>query len=626
VPNIANWDGNNIAYWYNTGTMNGAVSANFNVSVEVVELDASVLHFFADTGLQLDINIRDDNGSIVRTCKAIAVADFTTVDLSPYEYVFKFDKWPNVFSVHQFRINMPFSVIFQSNALTMGTQFSLDIAASWVKPAIIRPFPLYCDDAGKVDFKTNNFFFIQSSQPMVITYSDQIRSGARYQLSDLWDFTKKPWDIILNYMKIFRMMVLVEEDVQHNDDGTITDEKVIRFVSAKKFFSQYTIEDWTDKLDMGKDFVVKPVYWQSNKVLFNTDDNETALGKRYKEKYGVNFGEKRIITDYKFDTKETKLFDTPIKNTIITTDNVLSWKTTYDIGAISYSRSTSEVFANFADEDGKLLNPFGSFAFAMGNSAWDTGGNLRNVILSDDTINQQSQGKYYYSQTADPACCLASNGYQKVDIAKWRSMMTFATPMENYSLTSYTTDGLMDIYSAFWQNYINERYNVQSKMVTCYLYIKPIDYMQFKYNKFIRIENQVYFVNKIIDYDVMSDAPTKCELITVRDISAYYTDRFVYIDMRPNNFTVLAGRSFTVDVETNGNGTWAIESPGVFDPIPPSGTGPGTVTVNVANDAPPGDYQMTVYRTDSPFPSFQDKEHCTITITVTTPNGDDENE
>lgn len=621
VPNIANWDGNQQARWFNTGTLNGAVSLSFNISVEVADLDASELHFFYDSGLEFDVHIRDYQGNIVKTCKAIAVSDVTTVDLSTYDYVFKFDKWTNFQSIHQFRIYLPFTVVVRVNAALYGTQFSADVEGKWrIDPltpggTVHRDTPLYCDDKGTESFYTDSLFYVNTSQPMTIKYQNLIRSGAQYHLSDLWDHTKSPWNIILDYMKIFRMMIYVDK-TQVMEDGQIVNKQVVRFIPSTKYFRNPQIEDWSDKLDMTKDFTVKPVYWGSRNVLFNTESNESKIGKSYKERYGVEYGEKKIITDYKFDTNTTNLFDEPIKTTIMTTDNVLSWTSTYDLGAISYTRSSMEVFPHFADEDNKLVNPFGSFAFCLGNAMWDNGGHLRAVCLSDDTVNQVSEGKYYYSQSSDPDCYLLSNGYPKVDIKKWRNVFTFGKPLQNYSLSDYTDT--KDIYESFWQLYINERYNVQSKMVTCYLDIKPVDFLNFTFNKFIKIGNQLYFVNKIYDYDIMSSATTKCDLITVRDLSAYYTDQYEYIDGKLRSNTTFAGDSFEIDVEVNGNGAWAVESPGVFDPVPQSGQGSATITVATNQSTPSGNYTLRLYRTDSPYSSMQDKEHIDITVTVIT--------
>ena len=67
--------------------------------------------------------------------------------------------------------------------------------------------------------------------------------------------------------------------------------------------------------------------------------------------------------------------------------------------------------------------------------------------------------------------------------------------------------------------------------MTCYLDIKPFDYCNFEFNNFIKIDNQLYFVNKIYDYDITSNSPTKVDLITVQDLNGYTKNNY--------NFSVL---------------------------------------------------------------------------------------
>ena len=49
----------------------------------------------------------------------------------------------------------------------------------------------------------------------------------------------------------------------------------------------------------------------------------------------------------------------------------------------------------------------------------------------------------------------------------------------------------------------------------------------FSYGNFIKIDNQIYFVNKIYDYDITSAEPTKVDLITIQDISGYTSNNYV---------------------------------------------------------------------------------------------------
>jgi len=118
-------------------------------------------------------------------------------------------------------------------------------------------------------------------------------------------------------------------------------------------------------------------------------------------------------------------------------------------------------------------------------------------------------------------------------------MLLFNVPKYNYTyIENY--GGKNALYYNLWNTYINERYNIQNKMLTCYLHLKPTDYSEFKWNNFIKIENQLYFVNKIYDYDITSGNSTKVDLITIQNINAYTTDNydFDYIIARPNFITI----------------------------------------------------------------------------------------
>ena len=79
------------------------------------------------------------------------------------------------------------------------------------------------------------------------------------------------------------------------------------------------------------------------------------------------------------------------------------------------------------------------------------------------------------------------------------------------------------IYDNVWKKYVNERYNKHNKMVTCYIYMTPSDFIDFKFSDFIRIENQLYIVNKIYDFNAVSNQKVKVDLITVQDITGYTT-------------------------------------------------------------------------------------------------------
>jgi hypothetical protein len=77
------------------------------------------------------------------------------------------------------------------------------------------------------------------------------------------------------------------------------------------------------------------------------------------------------------------------------------------------------------------------------------------------------------------------------------------------------------IYDICWRDYINERYDSNNKKVTAYFKLSIVDYNQFNFNKLVKFNNQLFVVNKIIDFDPTNDASTKVELIQVNNTDGY---------------------------------------------------------------------------------------------------------
>lgn len=105
-------------------------------------------------------------------------------------------------------------------------------------------------------------------------------------------------------------------------------------------------------------------------------------------------------------------------------------------------------------------------------------------------------------------------------------MCVLNIPKENYTyLKNYS--GKNSIYTNFWKSYIDERYNIQNKLITCYIRFTPDMWNNFDYKNFVKIDNQICFVNKIYDYDITNSDTTKVDLITIQDILGYTSTNYV---------------------------------------------------------------------------------------------------
>lgn len=405
-----------------------------------------------------------------------------------------------------------------------GTHYKIQMRGKWRSTTEITGF------AGKVNLSDSYdaayaapiTFGINTNGALNVDLTNRItRSGVDFTLNDLWNNDYNLFDEIIKYCKMYRIGVFVDEA-----------KKKIDFKMLSTYFNSFTVKDWSNKLDKAKDFTVTPITFENKYVLFNYDDTETKLGEDYREKYGVNYGEYRLITDYNFNDETNNLFE-GIKTSLVNTDNVFNWNKAINEHKIEYSLP-NEIYVYTKDENNKFVDCFGQYYFHNGNKSFNTESTLdmRDVSISDDTEFQVANNTFFYTQ--DGGEMVQVYNYPYLDIVNGNNICLFNVPKESYTYRNNYTNK-ESIYSNLWADYIDERYNVQNKIVTCYLKLKPYDYINFDFNHFIKMGNQLYMLNKIYDYDVSSNESTKVDLITIQDISAYSHTDYTYDYLRLSN-------------------------------------------------------------------------------------------
>ena len=220
---------------------------------------------------------------------------------------------------------------------------------------------------------------------------------------------------------------------------------------------------------------------------------------------------------------------------------------------------------NTLNKDGEIeYYPF--FAFRLNNLYNHIQPNVPFYFISDDTPNQKNNGEYTYLEhssgwitdgyliglnvipqfdnymsktvslkstivptamsvedneipkpatTGDAAGVDETTTDETQDFLYWT---TFGVPKEVYN--GYLPSNI-DNYSIYnrWKNYLNEIFNVHNKKVTCYVRMTYPDFINFKFNQLFVIDNCVFLVNKIIDFNPNSTEPTKVELIQISDVN-----------------------------------------------------------------------------------------------------------
>lgn len=479
----------------------------------VTTTESDKVIFNSTTHLYVIYRLKDSYGNVVSTYKNVIIGenynggsingDWNIIKIKELNRVSD-----NVFSID---VNTKMEFIFDKS---FEGEFTIE-CATYFNSFVAYYFYLNEEDTYLKNRLVFDNIFLRLNQSEIIETANKGRSGFIFTLNDLWDNEFNLFNEILDYCKMFRIGVFCDD----------INKKLI-FKPLSTYFSEYKVLDWTDKLDMSKEYHIQPITFENKYLLFNYNGIDTKLNKEYAEKYGVKYGEYKLSTDYEFNTETKKLYD-GIYNSIPSTDMVLSWGKIYNELSIVYI-IPAEILPNNRDKDNKCMDLFGSFFIYNGLSKWDTTSRLRGVKITDDTTLQTINNIYFYTQDSEgDKNRMSVETYPLLDIkAEDDNICVFTTPAENYTYKKENYNNTSGIYKNFWENYLNERYNKQNKIVTCYLRLTPYDIANFKYNNFVKIENQLYFVNKIYDYCIDENVSTKVDLITIQDISGYTESNF----------------------------------------------------------------------------------------------------
>ena len=494
----------------------------------IFSIPAAFGQLTANNAMDLRLEVKDSNNNILKTIKVLVLCENYSGSTSGYDVVIPYSEINYYtksvsgagYSGGSFNCEFnDFEVDFNMNFSDLiGKRIHIDAKTCWMT----SEYPTDKTHPGD-PWRGYLTISLDKTRYFKINFSEKTRSGSSFTLNDLWNNDVNIFDEIIRYCKMFHILISVDDI-----------KKTISFKPMFKKFENYSILDWTDKVDKSKDFNITPVTFEDKYILFNNESTDTDLSKEYKEQTGLSYGSYRIISDYNFNNNTKELFKN-CKESITNTDNVLSWSNLYDNKRIIYSLP-AEIYVYNKDKDKKFVNTFGSFYFHNGIRYFDTDPKLalRSVKITDDSDYMKFNKNYFYLQDAVPTLKTSCTTYPNLDIINDTNLCLFAAPKKVFTYNgnySYKNG----IYNNLWENYIDERYNIQNKKVTCYINLKPEDYMNFDFDKFVKIGNQIYMVNKIYDYNVTSNNPTKVDLITVQNIGAYTNKPYQYDYIRMYN-------------------------------------------------------------------------------------------
>lgn len=373
-----------------------------------------------------------------------------------------------------------------------------------------------------------------TGKSVTANYNTSIRSGDNYEgqysgmapsrvtTVDMFDTTTTQGQVLLDYTKLLGLLYDVDKEGNLN------------ILSRNKYFNDYKIIDWSSKVDYSKEIKFKPLTFDTRYFEMKYKSGDTYYENKYKNEFGLEYGEKKINTGLAFNSETKQFLDNTIfTNTIISAD-VRRMYSGGDKGIVYLNQEPIPMPALYQKDGETKSSADLKYNLLFRKSYRDN--QFDGYITCDSSIMMDSSnggGEYcwwdawQYSQGSDIAthCIIPAINYGGIP--------TFSTHYDDYSwdigLPRISYDGTMSneyssastVYSRYWENYISEIYNVRNKILTCYVRLSWIEILNFSFKNFVTINGVLYHPNKLINVNPLSDDPVQVELIQVQDINAY---------------------------------------------------------------------------------------------------------
>lgn len=416
----------------------------------------------------------------------------------------------------------------------------------------------------------------------LIWYSNTptVRSGTKIKKNVFLKTEFSPCDVLLDYCKLFGLYFT--KDIH---------SKTINIMTKNTFFNGNVI-DISNRIDYTQEMTIKPYLFETKYYLMKSEANDSYYSKKYNNEYNLIYGQKRIDTNYNFnkdtqDVYEGSVFQnaisatdtSPYYRTFLTNTNKIapSWllanpkielyngvgtndMKTYEEQYLYNKYININLIHNWniksgydmfpktcfytLDNNSKSLNDINSTLLFFNGfvPCVDVSANPKTVPfwLSDDVypmsflndndmcylyteVENDMTGKHiaYKKETLPQFIRYYTNSNNITDAFDFGKPKEIYIPNLNYSEDA-------TLYNKFWKNYLEDRYNVNTKKVTCYVNLEGMKINQESMKSFYYFNNTIWAINKIENYFPNSYKTTKVEFVKVNDTNNYLNAQHQY--------------------------------------------------------------------------------------------------
>lgn len=317
----------------------------------------------------------------------------------------------------------------------------------------------------------NSVFLNQISNTAIV-------DGSPLTINETLPIDIKQSDFLMSVIRMFNLFV----ETDKNDSNNLIID------TYDSFYGTGTTQDWSKLLDVSKPVIITPMgALDARRYTVKYTQDTDFWNKKYFDSYGKTYGEYNLDITNDFLKNENK--------------NEVIFAPTPSIGTTAVDRIIPEIYQ--LDSTGLQTQLRSKLRILYYAGAKNT---VNGFTYTSYVTGSSSEIYYPYAGHIDDPITPTAD-------------LSFGVPNEIYYVnpygqTSYTNNNLFNQYHKL---FIDEITDVNSKIVTAFFRLQPLDILNLSFRNKIYIDGQYYRLNKVIDYNPLVDGVTKCELLKIKN-------------------------------------------------------------------------------------------------------------
>jgi hypothetical protein len=276
-------------------------------------------------------------------------------------------------------------------------------------------------------------------------------------------------DFLASLIKMFNLYVTEDR----LNEKTLLIEPYIDFMGS-------TDIDWTYKVARDKSWQIIPMGNLNGRIFeYKYKEDTDFYNESYKKKFNQNYADRQFDTGFQFSN------DKQTTDIIFAASPLIKYDNNDKYVVPIYKKSNELSAEDRMDSNIRIL-----FSKKKSANSW-------NITAGGSSYAKTAYG--YAGHLDDPITPTQD--------------LNFGAPNETYFTP--TTYPSANLFNRFWSGYIAEIADKDSKILSCYVYLKPLDIAQLDFSKAVFIDGIRFRINKVSDYDYTNNELVKVELLKI---------------------------------------------------------------------------------------------------------------